>query len=135
MSAEAKADLFAIIDAVPGAYQHVRLAILQGRIAPIYPNVTLGMKLGCLKAHVADYLHCDSWDSPGAAKKKIRVVGSGETLSPVESYAYNRVFGFQTPQTCEALKNILAWLDEWHLRQTEGGVEPEESVGQIEEDF
>lgn len=131
----AKADLFAILNAVPDGYQHLRLAILQGRIDPMYPNVSVSCKRGCLKAHLAEFKKCDSGELPGAARFYWRGIyeGKPQDISPIEKHIAS-VRWLQTPTTCPILKEVLGWMDEWQLRRTEGGVEPEETVG-VEEDF
>ena len=86
----AKKDLFTALDQAPDFAPALRLAIIEGRIDPLWPNISIAMKRGCLKAHLN--------------LKTIR--------SPIEVCTYTVNLG-ETPETSPILKNVLDWLDEW----------------------
>lgn len=114
---EVKADMFAILSAAPDAYWHVRKAILDGRIDGMYPNCTPYFKCGCIKAHVADFFQCCSWELPGAAA---HIIGSYRTASPAERFIYDVRFDsrhLQTPTTSRQLGLLLLWVDEWKAEE------------------
>ncbi len=103
-----KEELFAIMDAVPSGYDSVKAAIIEGRIDPVWPNVSIyGIPIGCFKAHLADHLKCKSVDLPGIARLKL---GS---YSVLEKYTSSVRTG-DTPSTFPVMKDILDWLEEWN---------------------
>lgn len=132
--AVAKADLFAVLRAVPDGYGALRLAIMEGRIDPMYPNLSPVMKRGCLKAHLATHRGCDSWDLPGAARYTIWKTGKANPISPVETYIAH-VRYMEKPARNPALKTLLGWMDEWleHQQDDEFTGEPETVVLDNEE--
>ena len=115
-AAGVKADLFAILDAVPGGYGSLRLAIMEGRIDPMYPNVSPTFRRGCIKAHLAAHLGVDSWNAPGVARYIIDWQGGQNPCSPVERYIAS-VRYTQKPATCPILKELVGMLDEWLERR------------------
>lgn len=116
---EARADLFAIMDAAPDALEFLRSAILDGRIEGMLPNVSANMKLGCIKAHVAKYYNQKSSNMPGAA----RAGPDPKDRTPIEKYTYDIKIG-DTPESSQVLNNVMLWLDEWQNETFE--FEPDE---------
>jgi hypothetical protein len=97
---------------VPDGYGALRLAIMEGRIDPLFPNVTHVMRQGCLRAHLAEHRQCDSWNLPGAARYVIWQTGEEKQVSPAEAAVGHVRYG-DKPATCPALKTLLGYMDEW----------------------
>lgn len=101
-----KEDLFAVLDAVPGKFDEVRLAVVEGRINGLDPRLSRSTKCGCIKAHIAG-------DDYFLDREKLPSVARVNTESAIEKYVYS-VWPGKNPQNCEVLKNVLEWLDEWN---------------------
>lgn len=109
----AKADLFAVLDAIPDGFDAVRLAVVEGRIDGIQKRdiQSLGV-CGCIKQHLAYHRKVDVRDLPSVAKLAY------PNRSELECALYSVQPG-NTPETNRILKCVLEWLNEWKSQQFE----------------
>lgn len=107
-----------MLDAVPDGYGALRLAIMEGRIDPVFPNVTQVIRQGCLRAHLAAYRGCDSWALPGAAKLVLYKTGQKYVEQPAEVYIEHVRYGHK-PSNCQELKTLIGYMDEWLSLQSQ----------------
>lgn len=111
MEDDTKADLFAVLDAVPDGFDTVRLAVVQGRIDGVFSQVVSGLgPCGCVKQHLANHRKIDVFALPSVAKLAY------PKRSALECALYSVVPG-HNPENNRILKNLLAWLDEWKENQ------------------
>lgn len=116
-----KADLFSILDAVPDGCDALRLAITEGRISAVFPNVAKDTRQGCVKAHLAEHRQCLSSELPGAACCGTRWINGVNPISPVECYIFGVRYG-DKPETNYELRTLLVYMNEW-LTQREASEE------------
>ena len=128
-----RADLFAILDAVPNGYGALRLAIMEGRIDPVFPKITQVMRQGCLKAHLAASAGCDAQELPGAAKLVLRRAGEATIESAAETFIAKVRFG-DKPANCPVLKTLTQYMEEWREQCVSGATQPVQNLVELDDE-